>query len=120
MIGVLGQACRRALSLPGEYVFERLDFCSQHKVRWVEQDHREAFIKAYEYRGARFKSKPVIPPSRPAPQVPGTEYVGGFGSGPAPTLPLRSKPAPSSSPGVPRGLLAPRGNQDLRLPVLSA
>ena len=120
VIGVLAQASRRALALPGEYVFERLDFCSQHRVRLVAHDQNGAFIKPNDYRGPRFKSKPVIPPSRPAPQVPGTEYVGGFGSGPAPTLPLRSKPAQSSSRGAPRGLLASRGNQDSRLPVPSA
>ena len=120
VIGVLAQACRRALALPGEYVFERLDFYSQHRVRWVAHDHNGSFIKANDYRGSRFKSKPVIPPSRQAPQVPGTGYLGGFGSGPALTLPLRSKPAPSSIRGVPRGLLAPRGNQDSRPPVPSA
>ena len=38
VIGVLAQACRRALALPGEYLFERLDFCSQQRVRWVAHD----------------------------------------------------------------------------------
>ena len=118
VIRVLAQACRGALELPAEYLFERLDFCSHHRVRWVAHDHNGAFIKANDYRGPRFK--PVIPPSRPAPQVPGTEYVGGFGSGPPSTLPLRSKPAQSSSPGAPLGLLTPRGNRDSRLPVPSA
>ena len=120
VIRVLAQACRGALELTAEYLFERLDFCSQHRVRWVAHDHNGAFIKANDHQGPRFKSKPVIPPSRQAPQVSGTEYVGDFGSGPVPTLPLRSKPAPSSSRGVPRGLLAPRGNQDSWPPVPSA
>ena len=120
MVCVLAQACRGTLKLPAEYLFERLDICSQHRVRWVAHDHNGAFIEANDYRGPRFKSKPVIPPCLPAPQVPGTGYVGGFGSGPAPTLPLRSKPAKSLSRGASRGLLAPRGIQDSRLPVPSA
>ena len=90
--------------------------CSLGCTRSQRRVHQEA----NDYSGPRFKSKPVIPPSRPAPQVPGTEYMGGFGTGPAPTLPLRSKPAQYSSRGAPRGLLAPRGNQDSRLPVPSA
>ena len=114
---VLAQACRGALELPTEYLFERLDFCSQHRVRWVAHEHNGAFIEASDYRSPRFKSKPVIPPSRQVPQVPGSEYVGRFGSGPAPTFLLRSKPAQSSSRGAPRGLLAPHGNQDSRPPV---
>ena len=120
VIRVLAQAYRGALELPAEYLFERLDFCSQHRVHWDAHDHNGAFIKVNDYRGPCFKSKPVILPSRQASQVPGTEYVRGFGSGPAPTLPLRSKPAPSSNRGVPLGLLAPRSNQDSRLPVPSA
>ena len=105
VIRVLVQACRGALALPAEYLFERLDFCSQHRVRWVAHDHHGASIKANDYRGPRLNSKPVLAPSRPASQVPGGAYVGGFGSGPAPTLPLRFKPAPSSSHGAPRGSL---------------
>ena len=120
MIVVLVQACRRAFALPGEYVFERLDFCSQHLGLLVAHSHNGAFIKTNDYRDPRFNSKPVISPSRPAPQVPGTDYMGGFGSGSDPTLPLRSKPATSSSRGAPRGLLVPRGNPDSRLSVPSA
>ena len=60
VIRVLAQACRGALALSAEYLFQRLNFCSQHRVRWVAHDNNGAFIKANDYRGPRFKSKPVI------------------------------------------------------------
>ena len=50
MIRVLVQACHGALALPAEYLFEFLDFCRQHCVRWVAHDTHGAFIKANDYR----------------------------------------------------------------------
>ena len=78
MIRVLAQASRGALALPAEYSFERLDFCSQHRVLSVAHNNHAAFINEKDYRGPRFQSKPVISPNRPAPQAPAT-YVWGSG-----------------------------------------
>ena len=47
-ICLLAQACRQALALPAEFLWERLDFCSQHRVRWAAHDKRGSFIKASE------------------------------------------------------------------------
>ena len=53
VIRVLAQAYRGAFELPAGYLFERLDFCSQHRARWVAHDHNGAFIRANDYRGPR-------------------------------------------------------------------
>ena len=92
-IRLLVQACRQALALPVEFLWERLDFCSQNRVRWAAHDKRGSFIKASEYRGPRFKSKPLVTTVRAPTQVPVT-YTGGLVSGSASRPALRSKPVP--------------------------
>ena len=53
VIRVLAQVFRGALELPVEFLFERLDFCSHHRVRWVAHHQKGAFIKDNDYRGSR-------------------------------------------------------------------
>ena len=117
-IRLLAQACRQALALPVGF-YGRLDFCSQHRVRWAAHDKRGSFIKASEYRGNRFKSKPFVTTVRAPTQVP-VAYTGGLGSGPASRPALRSKPAPVPRVAAARDFQVARSQRDSRRPEVTA
>ena len=102
-----------------EFLWERLDFCSQHRVRWAAHDKRGSFIKASEYRGPRVNSKPLVTTVRAPVQVP-IAYTGGLGSGSVSRPALRSKPAPVPRVAVARDSQVPRRHRDSRLPEVSA
>ena len=118
-IRLLAQACRQALALPVEFLWERLDFCSQHRVRWAAHDKRGSFIKASEYRGPRFKSKPLVTTVRAPAQVPIT-YTGGLGSGSVSRPALRSRQAPVPRVPAARDSQVPRSHRDAPRPEVSA
>lgn len=69
---------REASRLPDDYLFERLDFPSQVRVRWAGHDFKGRFVLAKDFTGPRQKSYPVsrgrdhVAPGEPS------RYVGGF------------------------------------------
>ena len=118
-IRLLAQACRQAPALHVEFSWERFEFCNQHRVHWAAHDKRGSFIKANEYHGPRFKSKPLVTTVRAPTQV-SVAYTERIGSGSASRPALRSKPVPVQQVAAARDSQVARIHRDSRRPEVSA